>query len=188
MRIWPGRPYPLGATWDGRGVNFALYSENATKVELCLFESVEDKKEAQRINMPEYTNRVWHAYLPDARPGQLYGYRAYGPWDPPNGHRFNPAKMLLDPYAKAMGRPLQWHPSLYAFTPGSEGAGPADTSDSAAFAPLAAVIDPAFDWGQDQRPQTAWHETIIYEMHVKGFSALDRALPPHLRGTYLGLA
>ena len=112
MRIWPGRPYPLGATWDGRGVNFALYSENATKVELCLFDSADDKKEAERIEMPEYTDMVWHMYLPEVRPGQLYGYRVHGPYEPQKGHRFNDNKLLLDPYARAIARKPNWTDSL----------------------------------------------------------------------------
>jgi glycogen operon protein len=188
MRVWPGLPYPLGATWDGRGVNFAIASEHASRVELCLFDAADRMVESMRVPLVERTNMVWHGYLPDARPGQLYGYRVHGPWDPRNGARFNPAKLLLDPYAKAIGRPLAWHPSLFAFAAESDGSSGADNSNSAPYAPLAAVIDPAFDWSGDSRPRTPWHETIIYELHVKGFSALDRALPALVRGTYLGLA
>jgi glycogen operon protein len=188
MRVWPGLPYPLGATWDGRGVNFAIASEHASRVELCLFDAADRTVESMRVPLVERTNMVWHGYLPDARPGQLYGYRVHGPWDPRNGARFNPAKLLLDPYAKAIGRPLAWHPSLFAFAAESDGSSAADNSNSAPYAPLGAVIDPAFDWSGDRRPHTPWHETIIYELHVKGFSALDRALPAPWRGTYLGLA
>jgi len=188
MRVWPGLPYPLGATWDGRGVNFAIASEHASRVELCLFDAADRPIESMRVPLVERTNMVWHGYLPDARPGQLYGYRVHGPWDPRNGARFNAAKLLLDPYAKTIGRPLAWHPSLFAFAAGSDGSGDADNSNSAPYAPLAAVIDPAFDWAGDRRPGTPWHETIIYELHVKGFSALERAIPAALRGTYLGLA
>jgi isoamylase len=188
MRVWPGSPYPLGATWDASGVNFAVFSENAAKVELCLFDSVTASMESLCVPLPERTDMVWHGYLPDVRPGQLYGYRVYGPWDPAAGHRFNPAKVLLDPYAKIIGRPLRWRPTLFAFAPGTEGDGPADISDSAPDAPLAAVIDPAFTWGDDRPPRTPWHETIIYELHLKGFSALNQQIPRPLRGTYVGLA
>ncbi len=188
MRVWPGQPYPLGATWDAGGVNFALFSEYATKVELCLFDSVHDTMERVCVSLPERTDMVWHGYLPDIRPGQLYGYRVHGPWEPENGHRFNPAKILLDPYAKSIGRPLRWSRRLFAFAAGGDGDGPIDLSDSAPDAPLAAVIDPAFTWGDDRPPATPWHETTIYELHVKGFSAIDPHIPPDLRGTYLGLA
>ncbi len=118
MRIWPGLPYPQGATWDGAGVNFAIYSEHAERVELCLFSGDEPPKETDRIALPEQTNQVWHGYFPDVRPGQLYGYRVYGPYDPANGHRFNPNKVLLDPYAKAIGRPLLWDDSLFGYRVG----------------------------------------------------------------------
>src|SRR6187399_3188225 len=139
MRAWPGSPFPFGATWDGVGVNFALFSEHATKVELCLFDSPDATIEQLCVPMVDRTDMVWHAYLPDVRPGQLYGYRVYGPWSPQDGHRFNPAKVLLDPYARAIGRPMTWHPSLFAFDGTSEG--PASTDDSAAYAPLAVVVD-----------------------------------------------
>ena len=188
MRVWPGSAYPLGATWDGSGVNFALFSEHATGVQLCLFDSADDGMERVCIPLTEHTDRVWHAYLPDARPGQLYGYRVVGPWDPVNGHRFNPAKLLLDPYAKVIGRRIQWDPALFAYERGTDGDGPADTTDSAPFAPLAAVLDPAFTWGDDRPPRTPWHETVIYEAHVKGLTRLHPGVPPELRGTYLGLA
>jgi isoamylase len=185
MRVWPGRPYPLGATWDGRGTNFAVTSPNATSVELVLFESISAPLESVRLEAR--TDAVWHAYLPDSRPGQLYGYRVNGPWDPASGARFSPAKVLLDPYAKAIGRPLVWDPSLLGYRPGSEGR-ELDTTDSAPYAPLGAVVDPAFDWRDDNPPTTPWHETVIYELHVKGFTALNPVVPADLRGTYLGLA
>src|SRR5579885_2209936 len=143
-RILPGLPYPLGATWDGAGVNFAIYSEHATKVELCLFNSIEDEHEAQRIVLPERTDMVWHGYLPDVEPGQLYGYRIHGPYDPCNGHRFNPNKVVLDPYAKAIGRDVQWDDSLFAYRVGDPQADLSfDNRDNAAFCPLASVIDTA---------------------------------------------
>jgi glycogen operon protein len=188
VRAWPGAPYPLGATWDGGGVNFALFSEHATKVELCLFDSVDDTMESMTVPLTERTNMVWHGYLPALGPGQLYGYRVFGPWNPAAGHRFNPAKILLDPYAKVVGRSMAWHPSVFGYAPGTDGDGPADTSDSAPYAALAAVSDPAFDWGHDHPLRTPWHDTIIYEAHVKGFTALNDAIPAERRGTYLGLA
>jgi isoamylase len=187
MRVWPGRPYPLGATWDGQGTNFAVASVNATKVELVLFDSPAATMESVCVALHTRTDAVWHAYLPDVRPGQLYGFRAHGPWDPAKGSRFSPAKVLLDPYAKAIGRPLVWHPSLVAHRADSNGHEP-DTTDSAPYAPLGAVINPAFDWRDDEPPATSWHETAIYELHVKGFSALNPQVPADLRGTYLGLA
>ncbi len=189
MKIKPGTPYPLGATWDGQGVNFALFSENATKVELCLFESPEAKQESFRIFMFEQTDLVWHVYLPDVRPGQLYGYRVYGPYDPANGHRFNYNKVLLDPYAKTIGREVIWDDSLFGYKVGGEEEDFAfDDRDSAAFAPLARVVDPSFDWGDDRRPYTAWHKTVIYEVHPKGFTRKNLEVPERERGTYAGVA
>jgi isoamylase len=144
MRIWPGRPYPLGATWDGMGVNFALFSENATKVELCLFDSVNARSESHRLVLSETTAEVWHGYLPDVRPGQLYGYRVHGPYQPERGHRFNPHKLVLDPYAKAIGRDLRRDDALYGYPYGTGNDAGFDERDSAPFAPLACVIEPAF--------------------------------------------
>ncbi len=187
MRIWPGRPYPLGATWDGAGVNFALFSENATKVELCLFDSCEATEASQTITLAEHTDQVWHCYLPEALPGQLYGYRVHGPYDPANGHRFNPHKLLLDPYAKAIGRDLTWDDSLWGYKVGEDDTS-FDDRDSAPFAPLARVIDPAFTWGNDKLPQTPWHKTLIYEAHVKGLTKLHPEIPENIRGTYAALA
>ena len=189
MRIMPGRSYPLGATWDGAGVNFALFSEHATKVELCLFDSPDDAKETHCVVMPEQTDRVWHVYLPTIQPEQIYGYRVHGPYEPKNGHRFNPHKIVLDPYAKAMGRELRWDDSLFGYQIGHADADLSlDTRDNASFAPLAAVIDPAFTWGDDRPPRTPWHKTLIYELHVKGFTARMNAIPEKNRGTYAGLA
>jgi glycogen operon protein len=187
LRVWPGKPYPLGATWDGMGVNFALFSEHATKVELCLYDR-NTRQEQYRIAMPEHTDLVWHAYLPDLQPGQLYGYRVHGPYDPENGHRFNPSKLLLDPYAKAIGRPLQWDDSLFGYQVGHADTDLAmDARDSGAFAPLGEVVDPAFSWGDDKSPRTPWHKTLIYEAHVKGVTKQFPGVPTDLQGTYMGL-
>ena len=189
MRVWPGKSYPLGATWDGKGVNFALFSENATKVELCLFDTVDAKAPSECIVMPEYTDQVWHAYLPEALPGQLYGYRVHGPYEPSHGHRFNPNKIVLDPYARSIGREVRWADEVFGYRMGDEQQDLAfDERDSAPYAPLATVIDPAFTWGDDRPPRTAWHKTIIYELHVKGFTKLRPDVPEALRGTYAGLA
>ncbi|MCZ2344385.1 MAG: glycogen debranching protein GlgX [Bacteroidales bacterium] len=187
MRVWPGNAYPLGAEWQGAGVNFALFSENATKVELCLFDSVDARRESLRIEMKERTDQVWHCFLPDALPGQLYGYRVHGPYDPARGHRFNPNKVLLDPYAKMLGRDVRWDDSLFGYTIGKDDL-TFDTRDSAPYAPLAAVIDTAFTWGDDRPPRTPWHKTIIYEMHVKGFTMQHPGVPENMRGSYAGLA
>jgi isoamylase len=187
-RVWPGRPYPLGATWDGIGVNFALSSEHATKVELCLFNSPEAHAESFRIELPCVTNQIWHGYLPDAKPGQLYGYRVDGPNAPERGHRFNAHKVLLDPYAKAIGRDLRWDDTLYGFPRGAGDATGFDERDSAPFAPLACVMETAFTWDEDHLPRTPWHETMVYEIHVKGFTRLHPGVPENLRGTYAGLA
>ena len=189
MRLWPGRPYPLGATFDGAGVNFALFSEHATRVELCIFDSPESKSEKSRIELIEHTDQVWHGYLPDAEPGLLYGYRVHGPYDPGQGHRFNPNKVLLDPYAKAIGRGLTWDDAMWGYVIGDP---QRDLSfskeDNAAYCPLGAVLDTAFTWGDDQPPRTPWHKTLIYEMHVKGFTKLNDKVPEEKRGTYAGLA
>ena len=186
-RVWPGKPYPLGATWDGRGVNFALYSENATSVELCLFDSADAVTESERIPLTEKTDLVWHAFLPDAVPGQLYGYRVDGEYDPAAGNRFNANKVLLDPYAKVIARRTRWDDSLFAYPIGGAEEDLAfDDRDSAPYAPLAAVVDPAFTWGDDRMPRTPMHKTVIYEAHVKGLTKLHPAVPPDLRGTYAG--
>ncbi len=189
MTVRPGSPYPLGATWDGIGVNFAIFSEHATKVELCLFDGPDATQERVRVELPEQTDMVWHGYLPDVRPGQLYGYRVHGPYAPQAGHRFNPAKVVIDPYAKAVGRPTRWHDALFGYRRDDPGQDLVmDPRDSAAYAPLAAVVDPAFTWGDDRPPRTPWHRTLIYELHVKGFTKLHPQVPEPLRGTYLGLA
>jgi len=189
MRVWPGRPGPLGAFWDGQGVNFALFSENAERVEVCLFTSADSKPEALRIVMPEYTDGVWHCYLPDVRPGQLYGYRVHGPYLPEAGHRFNAHKVILDPYAKAIGRRVSWSDEMFGYEIGSPKEDLSfDKRDNAIFAPLGAVIDQSFDWKQDAPPAIPWHRMFIYELHVKGFTKTHPQVPERLRGTYAGLA
>lgn len=189
MRKWPGRPYPLGATFDGSGVNFALFSENAEKVELCLFDSADDRQESQRIELTEHTDLVWHVYLPDVMPGQLYGYRVHGPYEPEKGHRFNPNKLLLDPYARTIARDVRWSDELFGYKIGDPKDDLSfDDRDSAPFAPLGQIIDPAFTWGDDRPLRTPWHKSLIYELHVKGFTQLHEDVPEKLRGTYAGLA
>ncbi len=186
--IWPGRPYPRGAHWDGEGVNFALFSENAERVELCLFDE-SGENEAQRVELPEYTDQVWHGYLPELRPGQLYGYRVHGPYRPEEGHRFNPNKLLLDPYARTIVGDIKWDDALFGYTVGHPDADLSfDERDSAPFMPRCKVIDPAFTWGNDAPPDVAWHETVIYELHVRGFTKLHPDVPEALRGTFAGLA
>lgn len=189
MRVWPGKPYPLGATWDGRGVNFSLYSEHADKVELCLFDSPDDTIESIRIPLPDHTDMVWHVYLPEIRPGQLYGYRVYGPYEPEKGHRFNPNKLLLDPYAKAIGRTARFGESTSGYIIGDAKADLSfNAMDSAADAPLGVVVDEAFTWGDDRPPNTPNHKSLIYELHVKGFTKRHPQVPEDERGTYAGLA
>jgi len=189
MKVWPGQPYPLGATWDGAGVNFALFSENATGVELCLFDSPNARAESHRVALTERTDLVWHAYLPEARPGQLYGYRVQGPYEPQEGHRFNPHKLLIDPYAKAVAGDVRWDDAVFGYRIGDPAADLSfDERDSAPFVPKCVVVDPAFSWGGDTRPRTPWHKTIIYELHVKGFTKLYPEVPEEMRGTYAGLA
>jgi glycogen operon protein len=186
--IWPGAPYPLGATWDGQGVNFALFSENATRVQLCLFDA-KGRREIQCIELREQTDQVWHCYLPEARPGLLYGYRVHGPYNPAAGHRFNPHKLLLDPYARDIVGALQWSDAHFGYRIGGpQGDLAADRRDSAPGMPRCRVIEPAFTWGDDRPPRTPWHETIIYELHVKGFTYLHPDVPPTLRGSYAALA
>ena len=189
MRIWPGHPYPLGATWDGTGVNVALFSDNATKVELCLFDSPDSVHESERIALPERMYNVFHGYFPDMKAGMLYGFRVHGPYNPQQGLRFNPNKLLFDPYARAVGRPLKWDDSLFGYRMGDPSKDLSfDSRDSAPFAPLGLVVDTAFTWGNDHRPEVPWERTVIYEMHVKGFTKLMTEIPEKLRGTYAGLA
>ncbi|MGD9680691.1 MAG: glycogen debranching protein GlgX [Candidatus Obscuribacterales bacterium] len=189
MRVLPGKPYPLGATWDGMGVNFALFSENATKVELCFFDSPSRKRESARIVLPEYNNQVWHVYLKDVHPGQVYGYRVYGPYDPETGHRFNPNKIVVDPYSKLIARRLVWNDSLYGYQIGNKREDLSfDKRDNAPFAPLAVVVDDSFNWGDDRAPDTPWHKTVIYEAQLKGLTMRHPDVPEDIRGTYMALA
>ena len=189
MKVWPGEPYPLGATWDGEGVNFALFSEHGTGIELCLFDGSDGNQQVALIHLTEQTDQVWHIYLPEVRPGQRYGYRVHGPYDPKHGHRFNPAKLLLDPYAKAIDGTIRWGDVLFGYQVGHLEADLShDDRDSAPAIPKSVVIDPAYDWGNDRPLRITWHETIIYEVHIKGFTSRHPDVPEELRGTYAGLA
>jgi isoamylase len=189
MRIRPGTAYPLGATWDGEAVNFALFAEHATGVELCLFDGPEDATESARIRLREQDDFVWHVCLPDVRPGQLYGYRVEGPYAPHEGHRFNPAKLLIDPYARAISGTIRWSDALFGYTPGDPAADlSTNPADSAGGIPKSVVIEPAFSWGDDRPPRIPWHRTVVYECHVRGLTKLHPDVPERLRGTYLGLA
>ncbi|MDD5462260.1 MAG: glycogen debranching protein GlgX [Methylococcales bacterium] len=186
--VWPGKPYPLGATWNERGVNFALFSEHAERVELCLFDA-KGLHEVQRIPLREQTDQIWHCHLPEARPGRLYGYRVDGTYEPARGLRFNSNKLLLDPYAKAIIGSLGWSDAQFGYKIGHKKEDLSfDRRDSASSMPKCQVINPDFTWEYDQPPQTPWHETVIYELHVKGFTRLHSQVPSALRGTYAGLA
>ena len=186
--VWPGEAFPLGTKWDGEGTNFALFSENAERVELCLFG--EDGEE--RIELHERTAFHWHCYLPGVGPGQRYGYRVHGGYEPTRGRRFNPSKLLIDPYAKAIDGVVDWEAAnVLPYVPGGEGADlTLDGTDSAPAIPKSIVIDPSFDWEDDDwvRPRTPWHETVIYEVHVKGFTKKRQGVREDLRGSYGGLA
>src|SRR5690348_8851709 len=166
-----GIPFACGATWDGSGTNFALFSAHGTRVELCLFDS-SGSKEERRIELPEYTNQIWHGYVRGVGPGTVYGYRIHGPYEPAAGHRFNPNKLLLDPYAKQVVGQLTWNPALFGYVMEGGDDLTFDERDSASFMMKARVIDPAFTWGRERRPQNAWEKTVLYEMHVKGFTKL----------------
>ncbi len=186
--VWPGNPYPRGATWDGEGVNFSLFSANADKVELCLFDPA-GRREVQRIELRERTDEVWHCYLPEARPGLLYGYRVHGPYRPEQGQRFNPSKLLIEPYAKRLEGALAWSDAHFGYRVGHPKADLSfDKRDSAPGTPKCRVVDPAFTWGDDRPPRIPWHDTVIYEAHVRGLTVRHPEVPPRLRGTYAGLA
>ncbi len=186
IKDYPGSPYPLGATWDRSGVNFALFAENATGVELCLFDSPEATKESYRLKLTERSYQVWHAYLPGIKPGQLYGYRVHGPFEPENGHRFNPNKLLIDPYAKAISGTVNWHDSLFGYQIGDDDLS-FSPSDSAPYVPKGVVIDDRFDWEDDKAPKIPYFKSIIYETHVKGFTRLHPGIPEEIRGTYAAM-
>lgn len=190
MRIWPGKPYPLGANWDGRGVNFALYSENSTGVKLLLYESRESTEPSEEVTFKEKTGYVWHAYCPDMLPGQLYAYRVYGPYEPERGHRFNHNKALIDPYSRSIAGTIEWTDAMFGYKSGDSNDDLSfDERDSGPFIPKCVVIDTsAFDWSGDQLLRTPWNETVIYELHVKGFTKLHPGVDESKRGTYAGLA
>ncbi len=183
MRIWPGEPYPLGATWDGTGTNFSLFSDVAERVELCLYD---ESGAEERVDLPEVTALCWHGYVPQVGPGQRYGFRVHGPWAPGEGRRCNPAKLLLDPYAKAVEGGVTWDPAVFSHRLDDPEA--RNDADSAPFVPRSIVINPFFDWGNDHPPRIPRHETVIYETHVKGLTATHPQVPPELRGRYAGLA
>lgn len=186
---YPGKPYPLGATWDGEGVNFTLYADNATGVELCLFDSPESQTESKKIKLYERSHQVWHVYLPGVKPGQLYGYRVQGPYEPQNGHRFNPNKLLLDPYAKAIAGVIDWHDSLFAYQVGHPDEDLSySEEDSAPYIPKSVVIDNNFDWGDDAPPRTPYHQSVIYEAHVRGLTMQHPEIPEDIRGSYAAIA
>ncbi|MDQ3394999.1 MAG: glycogen debranching enzyme GlgX, partial [Bacteroidota bacterium] len=190
MPIWPGKPYPLGANWDGEGVNFALFSESATSVTLCLFDP-ENESESTRIKMSEHTDQVWHVYLPGLKPGQLYGYRVEGPYKPLEGLRFNSNNLLIDPYAKAINGRINWSDAMFAYpvnNPSNDRDLIKSDTDSAQGMNKSIVIDPSFDWEGDVSPNTPLHNSIIYELHVKGFTATHPKIDPAIRGTYKALA
>jgi isoamylase len=188
-KTYPGKPYPLGATWDGEGVNFALFADFATGVELCLFKNKDDETEYEKINLIERTHQVWHGYVPGIKPGQLYGYRVSGPYEPENGHRFNANKLLIDPYAKSIAGAIEWHDALFAYEIKSPDADLSFSKlDSAAFVPKSVVIDPAFDWGDDHPLRIPYHQSVIYEAHVRGLTMLHPDIPENIRGTYAAVA
>lgn len=187
MRVYPGRPYPLGATWDGKGVNFALFSANAEKVVLCLFDE-RGQTEIQRITMPEYTDHVWHVYLPDVKPGQLYGYRVFGAYKPEKGLRFNHNKLLLDPYAKAIQGRMEWTDAHLGYRAGHAKEDLSfDRRNNARFMPKCRVVDPAFTWGRDLKPAKSWRDTVVYECHTRGMTMLHKDVPRWARGTFAGM-
>src|SRR5690625_2236431 len=183
MQPWPGRPYPLGATFDGTGTNFALYSSVADRVELCL---LDDDGSEERIELTEVDGHVWHCYLREVQPGQRYGYRVHGPYEPAEGHRCDPSKLLLDPYAKAIDGNIDGHRSLFSYD--LKNPDRRNTQDSAPHTMHSVVINPFFDWGHDHPPGHQYHESVIYEAHVKGLTQLHPGVPENLRGTYAGLA
>jgi isoamylase len=189
MPIRSGSPDPLGAAWQGDGTNFALYSENAEGVELCLFDNPADSEEARRVELTERTDLVWHGFVPDAGPGTLYGFRVHGRFEPDQGHRFNPSKLLLDPYAKCLTGTVQWDEALFGYTIGDPAEDLSfDGRNSAGLMPKCIVVEDSFDWGDDRPPSVPWQDTVIYECHPRGMTMLHPEVPAELRGTYLGMA
>jgi isoamylase len=184
MKAWPGQPYPLGATYDGVGTNFSVFSEVAERVELCLFD---DEGHQTCLDLPEVFGFSWHGYLPDVGPDQRYGFRVHGPWNPEQGQRCNPAQLLLDPYARAIDGQVDWNEAVFSYH-FNDPEGPPNEADSAPYVPKSVVISPFFDWGNDRHPRTPWHESVIYETHVKGFTIRQPDIPPDIRGTYAALA
>ena len=187
IRVAEGSPTPRGATWTGLGVNFAVFSEHATKVEVCIFDDL-GERELERVELPEYTNQIFHGFLPDARPGLIYGYRVHGPYDPQNGHRFNPNKLLMDPYARCIVGKMTWGPELYGYKIETGDDTTFDERDSAPFIKKAQIVDPAFTWGADRKPRTGWESTIIAELNVRGYTMRHPEVPEAYRGTFRGLA
>lgn len=189
IKTYPGSPYPLGATWDGKGVNFALFSGNATMVELCLFKNHFDKSEVATIKITERSNQVWHVYVPNLKPGQLYGYRVHGPFEPQNGHRFNPSKLLIDPYAKAIAGKIEWNDALFGYDiHHSDKDLIISETDSAPYLPKCVVVDSTFNWEGDQQLRIPYHRSIIYETHVRGFTMMHPEIPEEIRGTYSAIS
>ncbi len=189
IELWPGKPYPQGATYDGHGVNFAVFSRHATRVEVCLFDPANPARQTARFALPQLTDHVFHGYAPGLRPGTLYGLRVHGPYDPEAGHRFNPYKLLVDPYARAIHGEVDWKAPVFGYTLGHEQKDLVmSTEDSAAGCPKSVVVADDFDWGNDAAPDVPWRQTILYEAHVRGFTRRHPGVPEELRGTYAGLA
>jgi len=187
LKVYPGNSFPLGASWDGQGVNFAIYTENATDVEICLYRNATDDKAYAQIKMPEHYGHIWHAYIPGLQPGQLYGYRVSGPYEPQNGYRFNANKLLLDPNAKALAGEINWCSSLYGYKMGEDDLAFSEENNAGCM-PKCVVVDSAFNWEDDKAPKIPLHKTIIYEVHVKGFTKLNKEIPEEIRGTYAAVA
>ena len=183
--VWPGQPFPLGATFDGNGTNFSVFSESAESIDLCLFD---EEGVEERLPLPEITAFIHHGYVPGVQPGQRYGFRVHGPWAPEQGQRANPAKLLIDPYAKAVEGHVDWHDAVFDYQMSEGPDGPPDTTDSASYVPRSVVANPFFDWGDDRPPRVPWHETLVYETHVRGLTMRHPEVPAEQRGTYSGLA
>ncbi|HEX4354847.1 MAG TPA: glycogen debranching protein GlgX, partial [Polyangiales bacterium] len=188
-QLWPGRPYPRGATFDGGGVNFAVFSRIATRIEVCLYDAEDPAKELERFDLVEATGHIRHGYIPGLQPGTLYGLRVHGPYEPEQGHRCNPNKLLVDPYAKAVWGEVDWQKPMFGYKLGDEKQDLSfDDRDNADGALKSVIISDAFDWGEDRRPEIPWRQTVVYEAHVRGFTQLHPEIPDELRGTYAGLA